>query len=104
MPTIVSRKHEDNIQLVTPEIWQMMKENGMARRFKILDDSDITDTVKPRIPDEVKDFMNIEPEKIVKPLEALNIPELKSLLKEAGIKYEHGHENQYYIDLINNGN
>ena len=98
MPTIVSRKNDDNIQVVSAEIWQKMKDNGMFRRFKILDDSDITDTVKPRMPQEVQDFMV---EKIERPLESYTIPELKVILKEKDIEFEHGLNKQTYIDLIN---
>lgn len=45
MPTIQSRKYPDNEQFVTVEAWKTMEEKGIARRFKVVDDGDMQDTV-----------------------------------------------------------
>ena len=47
MPTIQSRKFPDNEQFVTVETWKTMEEKGLARRFRIVDDGDMQDTVIP---------------------------------------------------------
>ena len=47
MPTIQSRKYPDNEQFVTVEAWKKMEEKGLARRFRIVDDGDMQDTVIP---------------------------------------------------------
>jgi len=33
------------VDYVTVETWQMMKDKGLARRFKVIDDKDLQDTV-----------------------------------------------------------
>jgi len=45
MPTIQSRKYPENEQFVTVETWKEMEEKGIARRFKVVDDGDMQDTV-----------------------------------------------------------
>ena len=45
MPTIQSRKYEDHVHYVTVEAWQTMKDKGLNRRYKVIDDKDIQDTV-----------------------------------------------------------
>ena len=45
MPTIQSRKYPENEQFVTVETWKEMEEKGFARRFKVVDDGDMQDTV-----------------------------------------------------------
>ena len=45
MPTIRSKKYENHLQYVTVETWQKMKAKGFDRRFKIIDDADIQNTV-----------------------------------------------------------
>ena len=107
MPTIVSKKNENNIQAVSIDIWNKMKQNGMARRFKILNDSDIVGTVKETpLPIEVKNFMVEKIEDVIEEeayvsLKDRAIYELKSVLKKQGVEFEHGKIKQYYIDLIN---
>jgi len=106
MPTIVSRKNEDNIQLVSPEIWKQMQDKGLARRFKVIDDSDIANTIKETaLPGDVKNFMdNVEKiEDVVNPVEEMSIGKIKSLLAGRKIEFEHGQKKEYYIKLIKNG-
>lgn len=55
MPTIQSKKYPDNIQFVDVEAWNMMKEKGLARRFNIIDDGDIAETVIAA-PEEIINF------------------------------------------------
>ena len=45
MPTIQSRKYPDNEQFVTVEAWKTMQEKGFDRRFRVVDDGDMQDTV-----------------------------------------------------------
>jgi hypothetical protein len=45
MPTIQSKKYEDHVHYVTVEAWQVFKKKGLDRRYKVIDDSDIQDTV-----------------------------------------------------------
>ena len=45
MPTIQSRKYPENEQFVTVETWKAMEEKGIARRFRVIDDGDMQDTV-----------------------------------------------------------
>ena len=45
MPTIQSKKYEDHVHYVTVESWQVFKDKGLDTRYKVIDDSDIQDTV-----------------------------------------------------------
>lgn len=95
MPTLQSRTHEDNIQVVTPEIWKQMQEKGLARRFKIIDNTDIEPEIE--VPLEVKNFME-EPKAIT--FENCTVAELKEMLDEKGIEYPKNAKKQELIDLI----
>jgi hypothetical protein len=76
MPLLRSKKHPENLQAVTPEIWEKMKQNGASRRFVIESDEDIQITLE-KIPNEVIDFGKVIDER------QLVINELKS----RGIKF-----------------
>ena len=51
MPTIQSRKYPDNIQFVDSGTWAEMQKKGIARRFRVTDDSDLADAIieKPQV-------------------------------------------------------
>ena len=74
----------------------------MARRFKVIDDSDIAGTIKETaMPGEVKNFMIENITDVV--YEDKTIAEIKEMLTEKGIKFEHGQKKEHYIKLIKNG-
>jgi len=57
MPTIASRKYpEKDLQYISPEAWALMQKKGLDRRFRIVDDGDIQDTII-HAPPEVVDFI-----------------------------------------------
>ena len=78
MPTIQSRKYPDNEQFVTAKDWKEMEEKGFARRFKIVDDGDMQDTVIAT-PLSFTDFS--------KPLEVINnnVDNLEEIFPYAGL-------------------
>jgi hypothetical protein len=86
MPTIQSRKYPDNEQFVTVKTWKEMEEKGLARRYRVVDDGDMHDTVIATPlsftdfskPPEVEDE-NDNPE--------LDREELKAWLDEQEIEY-----------------
>ena len=58
MPTIKSKKYpdsQDHIQFVDADTWNEMKQKGLSRRFIIIDDGDIADTVVGT-PEQIIDF------------------------------------------------
>ena len=66
MPTIQSRKYPDNIQFVDSGTWAEMQKKGIARRFRVTDDSDLADAIieKPEIVDFTKEeFEEKEPDR-----------------------------------------
>jgi len=76
MPTIQSRKYPENEQFVTVETWKEMEEKGLARRFRVVDDGDMQDTViatplsftdfskPPEVEDEQSNLFDINREEI----------------------------------------
>ena len=82
MPTIQSRKYPDNEQFVTVEAWKTMEEKGIARRFKVVDDGDMQDTVIAT-PLSFTDFSK-PPEETN---EDMNREDLKTWLDEHDIEY-----------------
>lgn len=45
MPTIQSKKYKSYVHYVTVEQWQVFKDKGLDRRYTVIDDKDIQDTV-----------------------------------------------------------
>ena len=92
MPTIQSRKYPDNEQFVTVEAWKTMEEKGLARRFRIVDDGDMQDTVIPT-PLNFTDFskpatVTLEEEiDVIDAIEEMTRDELKAWLDEQEIEY-----------------
>lgn len=96
MPTIQSRKNEDNVHVITADTWKAMQENGMSRKFKIIDDSDIAPEME--VPLEITDFLkekSEEPKAIT-----LTVAELKELLDSKGTDYPKNARKQELIDLL----
>lgn len=90
MPTIESRKYPGNIQFIDAAGWEMMKQKGLHRRYKVIDDGDIQETVIPA-PESIVDFqdtqeMGNELNDTVKEIE-LTREEIKAKLDDLGIVY-----------------
>ena len=81
MPPIQSKKYEDYVHYVTVEQWQVFKDKGLANRYKVIDDSDIQDTVIA-IP---QAFTPISIEEMEEP--EMNREELKKWLEEHNVEY-----------------
>ena len=81
MPTIQSKKYSDHVHYVTVENWQVFKDIGLDRRFIVIDDSDIQDTViaTPQA------FSPISIEEMEEP--EMNREELKRWLDDKEIEY-----------------
>ena len=100
MPLIQSKKYPDNEQFVTVEEWKIMQDKGFDRRYRIVDDGDIQDTViaKPASFSEVinvKDFTKKEPPEMTK-------AEIKTELDALEIDYsEKDNKETLYNKLIN---
>ena len=79
MPTIQSKKYEDHVHYISVEDWQVMKDKGFDRRFKVIDDKDIQDTVieTPQAFSPIVEEMEQE----------MNREELKKWLDEHDIEY-----------------
>lgn len=52
---IQSRKYKDRIHDVTLDQWELMKDNGLSRNFKVIDSSEMV--VRTDAPFEVIDFI-----------------------------------------------
>ena len=76
MPTIQSKKYEDHVHYVTVESWQVFKDKGLDTRYKVIDDSDIQDTVI-ETPQAFTETVSFE----------LSRDELKAALDEAEVEY-----------------
>lgn len=85
MPTIESKKY-GHTQFVDVETWNNFKKLGKDRYFKIVDDSDLRETVIPA-PESITDFRVELPEK---PIEVEKIPdreEIKQWLTDNDIEF-----------------
>ena len=81
MPTIQSKKYESHVHYVTVENWQTMKDKGFDRRYTVIDDSDIQDTViaTPQAFSPISSLKMETPE--------MNREELKEWLDDKDIEY-----------------
>jgi len=95
MPTIQSKKYPDNIQYVTAETWAMMQDKGLARRFKVTDDSDLHDAIPA--PTEIVDFNEAIEEEEGEP----DRDEIKAKLDELGVEYRNNAPTVKLLDLLN---
>jgi len=89
MPTIESKKY-GHTQFITAEAWEQFKRLGKDRYFKIVDDSDIQETVIPT-PESIVEFpeakeVTIPTEETVKDIE-LSRDEIKDELDRREIEY-----------------
>lgn len=97
MPTIQSRKYPDNIQFVTADAWENeFKPKGLARRFRVIDDSDIQDTVIPA-PESITNFGPIED--TVAPV--LERQEIKDKLDLLEVEYNPRASTEKLLELLN---
>jgi hypothetical protein len=81
MPTIQSKKYESHVHYVTVESWRVFKDKGLDRRYTVIDDTDIQDTViaTPQAFEPLHTLQMEEPE--------MNREELKKWLDEHDIEY-----------------
>ena len=116
MPTIRSRKYpEHDPMYVTADVWEVMKKKGLARRYVVVDDDDMRETV---IPAPEKIFEVGKSEGIDNPVEntvenIVNIPDmtvsqLKNWLNEHEVEYPAGAKKAelfelYKIQAVRNG-
>ncbi len=87
MPTIQSKKYEDYVHYVTVEQWQVFKDKGLANRYKVIDDSDIQDTVieTPQAFSPIHDFG--EPY-TVHSIDFMTKEKIKTWLSEHDVEYD----------------
>ena len=86
MPTIESKKYE-NTQYISPKGWDEMKEKGIARRFKVIDDSDLQDAIKGSKNIQLSEVINnLSPSETLKS-ELSERDEIKAALDEKGVEY-----------------
>ena len=101
MPTIQSRKY-DNVQFVDAETWREMQEKGIARRFKVIDDGDMAETVIPA-PESIINFMDNDiPKHTDKVEKVLSREEIKAALDEKEIEYNTRATTDKLLQLLNN--
>lgn len=102
MPTIQSKKYENNVQFVDAETWKSMQEKGIARRFKVIDDGDMAETVIPA-PEQIIEFNDTDlPEQEDRVEEILSRDDIKRLLDEKGIEYNTRATTDKLLNLLNN--
>ena len=100
MPTIESKKFPDNVQFVTADIWRIMQEKGLARRFKVIDDSDTEDTIIPT-PEKIVDFVTPNEAEEASIEKILSRDEIKEALNEKGIEYNSRTSTEKLLKLLN---
>ena len=98
MPTIQSRKYEDHIQYVTPETWELMKQKGLARRHRVLDEDDLKEAVGDTSPISFEQVINTMVEE-----EELSREEMIALLDEKEIEYSKYYSTNKLKELLDNG-
>jgi len=103
MPTIQSRKYEDNVQFVTSEAWKQMQDKGIARRFKVIDDGDIQETVIGT-PEQIVDFAdNKEIDFVDKTVEkVMSRDEIKTELDKLDVEYNTRASTDKLLEILNN--
>jgi hypothetical protein len=93
MPTIQSKKYEDHVHYVTVEAWQVFKKKGLDTRYKVIDDSDIQDTV-------IKTPQAFEPP--AEPISfELSRDEIKDLLTDKGVEFNTRSSTDKLKELLN---
>jgi len=100
MPTIESKKFPDNVQFVTADIWRIMQEKGLARRFKVIDDSDTEDTIIPT-PEKIVDFATPNEAEEAPIEKILSRDEIKEALNEKHIEYNSRASTEKLLKLLN---
>ncbi len=90
MPTIQSKKYEDHVHYITVEDWQTMKDKGFDRRFKVIDDSDIQDTVieTPQAFEPLHTLQMEEPDATIHSIDFMTKEVIKTWLSEHDIEYD----------------
>jgi hypothetical protein len=81
MPLIKSKRFPHIEQYVPAETWNVMQENGLANRFRIEDDGDMQDTVKPT--PQAFELPGVEPEEPKK----MSRDELKEELTKMEVEF-----------------
>lgn len=101
MPTIQSRKYPDNIQFVDAEAWKEMQEKGLARRFKVIDDNDLAETIVGT-PEQIVDFSDNAPTKSTDTVEkVLSREEIKAALDKHEQEYNTRAKTDKLLDQLN---
>ena len=101
MPLLQSRKYPDkDEQFVDSRAWEIMKQKGLDRRFKVIDDNDIQETIIPS-PQSMVDFTKVPVvEKDVEKI--LTRQEIKDKLDELGIVYNVRASTVKLLEKLNN--
>ena len=99
MPLIQSKKYPEHEHFVTVEDWKIMQDKGLNRRFRIVDDGDIQDTVIAK-PASFAEVINPTIENFAEP--EMTRDDLKKWLDDNEIEYNTRTSteklNQLYID------
>ena len=92
MPTIQSKKYptDEHTQFVSAGEWEIMKKKGLARRYTVIDDGDLQETVIPA-PQAITDFKQSMTD-LETPIEVekIELPErdyIKDELDKLGVEY-----------------
>ena len=122
MPTIRSRKYpEHDPMYVTADVWEVMKKKGLARRYVVVDDDDMKETVIPA-PEKIFDVG--KPESVDNPVENtvenivdipdesdMTVSQLKNWFNEHEVEYPAGAKKAELFELylekiqaVRNGN
>lgn len=90
MPLIQSRKYPDNEQFIDAGAWKVMQEKGLARRFRVVDDNDLRETVIPA-PKSIVEFGNEEvsspADDTVEKIPEMARQDIKDELDKLGVEY-----------------
>ncbi len=100
MPTIEGKKNPENVQFVTADVWKIMKDKGLDRRYNLVDDNDIQQTVIPT-PESIVNFPeSVEiPKQNIEPI--LSREEIKAQLDEKEIEYNTRASTEKLLELLN---
>ena len=101
MPTVKSRKYPDNVQFIDSQAWELMQEKGLSRRYIVIDDSDMADTVVGT-PEKIIDFADTDmpqPEDIIE--KVLSRDEIKEELDNIEVEYNTRASTDKLLELLN---
>ena len=104
MPLIQSRKYptEEHEQFVSADVWKQMQAKGLARRYRIIDDGDLRETVIPA-PENITKFDQPEAKKAIE-VEKIDLTkkEIIEKLDELGVDYNTKDTKTELLEILNN--